>query len=67
MKRETGYICTYSTATGEGSSWVRAWDEEQASSTVRSMLREHGVKGEIAVRVEPAVPEPAAAAADALT
>jgi hypothetical protein len=49
--RESGYTCTFSTPTGEGSTWVRAWTAQQAQEIVRMLLRERGVEGEISVQV----------------
>ncbi len=49
--RESGYSCTFSTPSGDGSTWVRAWTAQQAQDIVRMLLRERGVEGEISVRV----------------
>ncbi len=49
--RESGYACTFSTPSGEGSTWVRAWTAQQAQEIVRMLLRERGVEGEITVQV----------------
>ena len=52
MKREAGFTCIYSSEHGEGRSWVRAWDEVQATSAVRTLLRECGEADAVLVRVE---------------
>jgi hypothetical protein len=57
-ERESGFLCTFSTAAGSGSTWVRAWDEQQARELTRLQLRDAGFDAEVAVCV--VEPEPGA-------
>jgi hypothetical protein len=50
-ERESGYLCTFSTATSSGSTWVRAWDAHQARELTRLQLRDAGFSAEVAVQV----------------
>jgi hypothetical protein len=54
-ERESGFLCTFSTPAGSGSTWVRAWDEQQARELTRLQLRDAGFGADVAVCVvEPA-------------
>jgi hypothetical protein len=50
-ERESGYLCTFSTSSGGGETWVRAWSAQQASEMIRQQLQDEGVTGRIVVRV----------------